>query len=305
MVIHYPSNGLRPSRRDPSAISILTGNEPPSQAVASASEGPGKEGPASPRDGTIFNSVSPLDRVTLMCSGMDVGHPNEDDSLVLNARSSGSIQKHGQDGSGKEPYGIVQEQDAADLRRKDTTSTSTTTSSTTYTTLDNPALIALVQNLPARYKLLKSPSPIHGETNDILFAIDSDTQQPIVIKSFARKEAWERECRILRRLRGPYVVELKHVATLVLSETDDPNKPAKVRLTILERLDETLAQMLKNARKAKKVALREQAEPNETLDLIGAGLYRSGTALDEGYIKDIVKGVLRISLMYPSSVVSF
>jgi len=115
-----------------------------------------------------------------------------------------------------------------------------------------------------------------------------------VIKSFSRKEAWERECRVLRRLRGPCIVELKHVATLVLSETDDPNKPAKIRLTILERLDETLAQMLKNARKAKKVALREQSQTNEPpLDLAGAGLYRSGPALDEGYIKDIIKGVLR------------
>ncbi|KAG0297616.1 hypothetical protein BGZ98_000536, partial [Dissophora globulifera] len=198
-----------------------------------------------------------------------------------------------------------------DLRRRDTTSTSTTKSSTTYTTLDNPALVALVQNLPARYKLSKSPSPIHGQTNDILFAIDSDTQQPIVIKSFTRKEAWERECRILRRLRGPCIVELKHVATLVLSETDDPNKPAKIRLTILERLDETLAQMLKNARKAKKVALREQAQQQQpqqkqlttgetmmtpTLDLAGTGLYRSGPALDEGYIRDIAKGVLRCLL---------
>lgn len=106
-------------------------------------------------------------------------------------------------------------------------------------------------------------------------------------------------------------MELKHVATLVLSETDDPEKPAKSRLTILERLDETLAQMLKNARKAKKLALREQAiasasssspsnadqkeqeEQEVVLDLSGAGLYRSGPALDPGYIKDIAKGVLR------------
>ncbi|KAI8350824.1 hypothetical protein B0O80DRAFT_127491 [Mortierella sp. GBAus27b] len=300
MMMHQPGGGGgRSSRRDASGISVRTGNGsslgPGSISFSAAptnSDALSRDGSTSPREGTLFNSFSPLDRVALACSGLDVGRPNENDALVVNYRSGGSIQLQ-QGGANKEPQGIVQEKGMVDLRRKDTTSTSTTKSSTTYTTLDNPALIALVQNLPARYKLLKSPCPIHGETNDILFAIDSDTQQPIVIKSFARKEAWERECRMLRRLRGPYIVELKHVATLVLSETDDRSRPAKIRLTILERLDETLAQMLKNARKAKKVALREQARSNEVMDLTGVGLYQSGTALDGGYIKDIVKGVLR------------
>ncbi|KAI8601921.1 kinase-like domain-containing protein [Dissophora ornata] len=298
MVIH-PPGGSRTGRKDPSGISVQTENGSSigpgstSLAAATSTEILNREGSSSPRDTTLFNSVSPLDRVTLMCSGLDVGRSSEDDTLLSNYRNSGSIQPRSQSEQENEPQGAADALETSDLRRKDTTSTSTTKSSTTYTTLDNPALLALVQNLPARYKLSKSPSPIHGEANDILFAIDSDTQHPIVIKSFARKEAWERECRILRRLRGPCIVDLKHVATLVLSETDDPNKPAKIRLTILERLDETLAQMLKNARKAKKVALREQAQENETLDLTGPGLYRSGPALDEGYIKDIIKGVLR------------
>ncbi|KAF9157350.1 F-box only protein 42, partial [Mortierella sp. AD011] len=298
MVIHPHggSRGSRTARRDPSGLSVKTGTGSsigPGSGTAASTDLLNRDNTASPRDATIFNSVSPLDRVTMMCSGMDV--VNEDEDLRMNYQTSGSIQllRQNPNNKGRQQAGTFGEARHTDLRRKDTTSTSTTNSSTAYTTLDNPALVTLVQNLPARYKLSKSPSPIHGETNDILFAIDSDTQQPIVIKSFARKEAWERECRILKRLRGPYIVELKHVATLVLSETDDPNKPAKIRLTILERLDETLAQMLKNARKAKKVSLREQAQPNESLDLGGPGLYRSGPALDEGYIKDIVKGVLR------------
>ncbi|KAI7821909.1 hypothetical protein BC939DRAFT_199508 [Gamsiella multidivaricata] len=300
LMVHPPGGASRASRRDPSGLSVRTGNGSSigpgsiSFATATSTEVLNRDGSGSPRDATIFNAVSPLDRVTLMCSGMDVAaRPSEEEALILNYRSSGSIQLHSQNAEKKEQQAQKNEQGPTDLRRKDTTSTSTTNSSTTYTTLDNPALVALVQNLPARYKVSKSPSPIHGETNDILFAIDSDTQQPIVIKSFARKEAWERECRVLKRLRGPYIVELKHVATLVVSETDDPNKPAKVRLAILERLDETLAQMLKNARKAKKVALREHAQPNETLDLAGAGLYRSGSSLDGKYIRDIGKGVLR------------
>ncbi|KAG0339358.1 F-box only protein 42 [Podila humilis] len=292
--------GSRATRRDPSGISVLSGNGSSigpgsislSQSQSNTAEVLTRESSSSPRENTLFNSVSPLDMVTLMCSGMDVDHASDEDAMLLNHRNSGSIQLHGKEELTKEnqePTGVT----TFDLRRKDTTSTSTTQSSTTYTTLDHPALVNLVQNIPARYKLSKSPLPIHGEVNDILFAVDADTQQPIAIKSFARKEAWERECRTLRRLRGPCVVELKHVATLVLSETDEPGKPAKVRLTILERLDETLAQMLKNARKAKKVALRERAPPNESLDLAGPGLYSSGPALDEGYIRDISKGVLR------------
>ncbi|KAG0043605.1 Cyclin-dependent kinase 13 [Gryganskiella cystojenkinii] len=310
IVIHPPSRG---ARRDHSGISILSGNGSSigpgsiSLAGANSSEILNRDSPSSPRDTTLFNSVSPLDRVTLMCTGMDVGRASEEDGMALNQRTSGSIQLSRPKEAGTAAEAVAaaatggnavdkdgEHQELSNLRRKDTTSTSTTKSSTTYTNLDHPALITLVQNLPARYKLAKSPCPIHGEANDILFAIDSDTQQPIVIKSFSRKEGWERECRILRRLRGPCVVELKHVATLVLSETDDPNKPAKIRLTILERLDETLAQMLKNARKAKKVALREQTlHTDPPLDLAGAGLYHSGPALDEGYIKDIIKGVLR------------
>jgi serine/threonine protein kinase len=186
-------------------------------------------------------------------------------------------------------------------------SVSTSYTSSGTTTLDHPAMITLIQNLPARYKVAKSPNPIHGRYNDILYAVDTDTQQPIVIKSFGRRETWERECRTLRRLRGPCVVELKHVATLVLSETDEPNAPAKIRLTVLERLDETLAEMLQNAKAAKKVALRENAAQQDAssppsgtgeflkqdLDLEGAGFYKTGPALDESYIKDIVKGVMR------------
>ncbi|KAG0288940.1 hypothetical protein BGZ97_006624 [Linnemannia gamsii] len=303
MMIHP---GSRTARRDASGMSILSGTGsslgPGSISLAvGTSDVLTREGSSSPRDATLFNSVSPLDRVSLMCTGLgDEGGAATPAGLLAGGGTrtgSGSVSaqqaQHATMGNVSKESS-VNDQSAVDLRRKDTTSTSTTKSSKTYTTLDSPALASLVQNLPARYKPSNSPAPIHGETNDIVFAVDSDTQQPIVIKSFARKEAWERECRILKRLKGPCVVDLRHVATLVLSETDDPNKPAKIRLTILERLDETLAQMLKNARKARKVALREQARPDDqSLDLTGPGLYKSGPALDEGYIRDIAKGVLR------------
>lgn len=246
-----------------------------------------------------------------MCSGLDV----EEDDPTGGAISAAHLQSKGSfpresfiHTPPPPPVDEEEEEEEKHVSLQRSGSTSTGNSSTVYTTLDHPALVTLIQNLPARYIVSKSPSPIHGVVNDILFAVDSDTQQPIVIKSFARREAWERECRMLKRLRGPCVVELKHITTLVLSETDDPEKPAKIRLTIQERLDETLAQMLKNARKAKKLALREQAasassspsssgqkdqEQEMVLDLSGAGLYRTGPALDAEYIKDIAKGVLR------------
>ncbi|KAF9916941.1 hypothetical protein BX616_002381 [Lobosporangium transversale] len=302
-------SAARGVRRDVSAPSILSGKASSIGGAPSIILNPAgpnaqplsRDGSIiSPREATLFNSVSPLDRVSLMCSGLDVESQvsGEDDHLsTTHLHSKGGFPQW-QDSYRRESCigATVEEEIETHVTLQRSGSSSTANSSGVYTTLEHPALATLIQNLPARYLVSKSPSPIHGTFNDILFAVDSDTQQPIVIKSFSRREAWERECRVLKKLRGPCVVELKHVATLVLSETDDPNKPATIRLTILERLDETLAQMLKNARKAKKLALREQAagaQGEHSLDLSGAGLYRSGPALDESYVKDIVKGVLR------------
>ncbi|KAF9112840.1 F-box only protein 42 [Mortierella sp. AM989] len=302
----------RGGRKDAPSSSILSGQNsvtgsPSIAAVgtSSTSQTLSRDGSISPRDTALFNAVSPLDRVSLMCSGLEMESqvPGDDDGLSAKYLHPKSRLPLWRNGSQRENFieATVDEEEEEEMNtaHKRNSSVSTTNSTAVPATLDHPALLTLVQNLPARYIVSKSPSPIHGTANDILFAVDSDTQQPIVIKSFSRKEAWERECRTLRRLRGPCVVELKHVATLVLSESDEPNKPSAVRLMILERLDETLAQMLKNARKAKKVALREQVATSSSiseakaLDLSGAGLYSSGPALDERYVKDIVKGVLR------------
>ncbi|KAF9174486.1 hypothetical protein BGX21_007365 [Mortierella sp. AD011] len=302
----------RGARKDTSSSSILSGqgsmpSSPSIAAFATASSGSqqlSRDCSIGPRDTALFNAVSPLDRVSLMCSGLEAESqaPGDDDGLSAKYLSPKSRFPQWRDTYRGESFieaTVDEEEEESHVGHNRTGSVSTTDSSATTVTLDHPALLTLVQSLPARYVVSKSPSPMHGAENDVLFAVDSDTQQPIVIKSFTRKEAWERECRTLRRLRGPCVVELKHVATLVLSESGEQNKPSTVRLMILERLDETLAQMLKNARKAKKVALREQVASSnsiseaKSLDLSGAGLYRSGPALDERYVKDIVKGVLR------------
>ncbi|KAF8980945.1 F-box only protein 42 [Entomortierella lignicola] len=303
----------RGARRDASTSSVFSGqgSVPPSPSIAALGTSVGsqtlsRDSSVNPRDTTLFNTVSPLDRVSLMCSGLEVESQisGDDDGLTTKYLSPKSRFPQWRDSLKHDSFieatvDEEEEEEEARATHNRTGSMSTTESSTTPVTLDHPALSNLVQNLPARYVVSKSPSPIHGTENDILFAVDSDTQQPIVIKSFNRKEAWERECRALRRLRGPCVVELKHVATLVLSESHEQNNSSKVRLIILERLDETLAQMLKNARKAMKVALREQVATSRSideakaLDLSGAALYSSGPALDENYVKDIVKGVLR------------
>ncbi|KAF9546861.1 hypothetical protein EC957_009313 [Mortierella hygrophila] len=312
----FPAN--RSVRRDGSAPSILSRKGSALESASIAMAGTPtitREGSISPRDtSTLFNSVSPLDRVSLMCSGLEIEpEPAVEDevastrsSAFLDPRSSIVIPHWRSSGSLHRDSLLEQTINERDEIEATTTtpttqphrpaSVSTSYTSTGATTLDHPAMITLIQNLPARYKVSKSPNPIHGRFNDILYAVDTDTQQPIVIKSFGRRETWERECRTLRRLRGPCVVELKHVATLVLSEQDEPNSQAKIRLTVLERLDETLAEMLQNAKAAKKVALRENAQEDELekdLDLEGAGFYRTKPALDEGYIKDIAKGVLR------------
>ncbi|KAF9434174.1 F-box only protein 42, partial [Entomortierella beljakovae] len=302
-------SATRGTKKGASSSSILSGQgsingSPSLAAFATAPTGTqslSRDGSISPRDTTLFTAVSPLDRVSLMCSGLEAESQPSGDEDGRPAKYLHPLSRFPQWRESYRRDGFVEstldEEEAHAAHHR--TDSASTNHSVIPTSLDHPALTALIQNLPARYVVSKTPSPIHGSENDILFAVDSDTQQPIVIKSFSRKEAWERECRTLRRLRGPCVVELKHLATLVLSETDEPNKPSSVRLVVLERLDETLAQMLKNARRAKKLALREQVANStsiteaKALDLSGAGLYSSGPALDERYVKDIVKGVLR------------
>ncbi|KAG0287721.1 F-box only protein 42, partial [Dissophora globulifera] len=313
----------RAPRRDGSAPSILSRHASSIGAGSVSLAGtPAAATPIGTQDTALFNSVSPLDRVSLMCSTLDVAsqvsveeepvsaarlRPGTNLNQWRDSYQRGSFVSTTVDGEAEE---VEEEEEESHITSRPSGSASTGRTFAASSHLENTTLATLIQNLPARYLVSQSPLPIHGASNDILFAVDSDTQRPIVIKSFLRREAWERECRMLRRLRGPCIVELKHVATLALSETDEPsNKHAKIRLTILERLDETLAEMLKNAREAKKVALREHAaavsaasaseeeEETETAQGFSLGpaaeLYRTGPALDETHIKDIVKGVLR------------
>lgn len=106
-------------------------------------------------------------------------------------------------------------------------------------------LAPLIASLPRKYHLDKSKSPITGPTNQILFAMTSD--KSVAIKAFGRREAWERECRNLIKLKSDQVVEILEVLTI--QEEDQRDDDENVRyVTVMERLDETLSLFIRHAK---------------------------------------------------------
>ncbi|CAO3630560.1 unnamed protein product [Cunninghamella blakesleeana] len=131
--------------------------------------------------------------------------------------------------------------------------------------------------LPRRYQIDKSKSSIIGPTNSILFIHKSDNTEQnnpksnVVVKSFGRREAWERECRTLIKLKSSQVVTLIEVLTIqddshiptpyyhneqntsLTTDTSLPNGDEDADehikyLTVMERLDETLSTVIRRAR---------------------------------------------------------
>ncbi|KAI7876851.1 hypothetical protein K492DRAFT_210105 [Lichtheimia hyalospora FSU 10163] len=157
------------------------------------------------------------------------------------------------------------------------------------------ALAPLTSMLPRRYQLDRTNAPIIGPMNSILFInkVDSNksstTTTQVAIKSFGRREAWERECRTLIKLKSPHVVELLEVLTIqdesrtplprrrqsISSSTSQPSsiqQPAthssqdddeedQVKyVTVLERLDETLGSAIRRARSEKHAWTLQQTQ---------------------------------------------
>ncbi|KAI8146290.1 hypothetical protein BJV82DRAFT_601235 [Fennellomyces sp. T-0311] len=151
------------------------------------------------------------------------------------------------------------------------------------------ALDPLISMLPRRYQIDRSQPPIIGPMNSVLFVNKTDkddSTSSVVIKSFGRREAWERECRTLIKLKSPHVAELLEVLTIQdesrtplprrsnadhdNSNDDDydlstiPDEPRnddddKIKYaTVLERLDETLGSAIRRARSDKYSWTREQ-----------------------------------------------
>ncbi|KAI8388591.1 uncharacterized protein BYT42DRAFT_560615 [Radiomyces spectabilis] len=117
--------------------------------------------------------------------------------------------------------------------------------------------------LPQHFKLEKSIPAIEGPANTILFVRmhDKGTWKETVIKAFQRREAWERECRTLTKLKSQYVVELLQVLTIsggsaasndsgsssVLTRSHTVNEDDGVTYaTVLERLESTLSTCLRD-----------------------------------------------------------
>ncbi|KAG2227205.1 hypothetical protein INT45_008449 [Circinella minor] len=89
------------------------------------------------------------------------------------------------------------------------------------------------QLLPSKYTLLPR-KPIVGHANSIYFAMMDDNTKPVVIKSFGRREAWERECRALDKLKSNHVVEVLQMLNNNITH-----------LAVLEFLEESLQFIIK------------------------------------------------------------
>ncbi|KAF7729033.1 CSN-associated deubiquitinating enzyme Ubp12 [Apophysomyces ossiformis] len=134
------------------------------------------------------------------------------------------------------------------------------------------AVAPLTSILPNRYTVYSSQRPIIGPTNSIVFVQKSegDTTVDAVIKLFGRREAWERECRTLIKLKSNRVVELLEVLTIrddVLAHSSESAESARKEeeeypgikyVIVMERLEETLASMIRRARKEKVSWTREE-----------------------------------------------
>lgn len=148
------------------------------------------------------------------------------------------------------------------LKNHTTTTTTTTNSSTTANNSSSIVvpdeqqflpLAPLISALPRRYQLDKSKSPITGPANNILFATHNDKQ--VAIKAFGRREAWERECKTLIKLKSPSVVEILEVLTIQndqpLNRSNAEEQEGEIKyVTVMERLDETLGSYIRNSKRS-------------------------------------------------------
>ncbi|KAG0173633.1 hypothetical protein DFQ28_011126 [Apophysomyces sp. BC1034] len=124
------------------------------------------------------------------------------------------------------------------------------------------ALAPLISTLPRRYEVNMSQTPIVGPTNSVLYVHKVDEKIDAVIKLFKRREAWERECRTLTKLRSPRVVALLEVLTIQdeknasrsthddqSNEQNEEDEENIKYITVMELLEETLASKIRRARR--------------------------------------------------------
>lgn len=142
------------------------------------------------------------------------------------------------------------------LKSREISSSISTTQSSSNSEQQFQSLQPLINALPRRYQVDKSKTPITGPTNHILFATHQD--KVVAVKSFGRREAWERECRTLIRLKSPCVVEILEVLTIqsepraeeeVMMTTEEEVEGEIKYVTVMERLDETLSSFIRNSKR--------------------------------------------------------
>lgn len=176
----------------------------------------------------IYNSVSPLDALA------SLGQPQHDEHTPETSRNgSSTLLKNMKDG-----------------RETVTTTSSTTTTSSATEEQSFLQLAPLINALPRRYQVDKSKAPITGPTNNILFVTSHD--KPIAVKAFGRREAWERECRTLIKLKSPCVVEILEVLTIQNDQHNNQEEEQEGEIkyvTIMERLEETLGTFIRNSKR--------------------------------------------------------
>lgn len=211
----------------------------------------------------IYNSISPLD--VLASLGQQKQQQQQQQPLHQFNNDTPSSSTHNsamvksiRDTSGK---GIITA-DVTNVVSAASTTTPTSSSTTTSSSTSQPSdqrflpLAPLISALPRRYQLDKTKSPITGPTNNILFVTKED-KVVVAVKSFGRREAWERECRNLIKLKSPCVVEILEVLTIQgdTSHMDRENRQEEEEeggiqyVTVMERLDETLGSYIRHSSK--------------------------------------------------------
>ncbi|RUS28570.1 hypothetical protein BC938DRAFT_481725 [Jimgerdemannia flammicorona] len=254
---------------------------------------------------SIYDSVSPLDRLATLGyedeetpavppipsafddrtgkARLDVQKQTDANHSLNSSVDGSSVQST--DMSGKTPF------PPPIATTNQPTPRHTTTSTSPPEGLAHPVFASLVAILPPKYKPDPARPPILGPANAVLFAHDAraSRRRDVTVKAFGRREAWERECRVLTRLRALYVVDLIEVLTLEdTTAKDEVGDGGKIRyVTVMERLDETLANVLRSARKAMKEREREREKDKEVVRWDS----RSCVFEDE-FARGIVRGVL-------------
>ncbi|KAI8073231.1 hypothetical protein BC940DRAFT_290850 [Gongronella butleri] len=272
-----------------------------------------------PNTAELYDSVSPLDRLATLSANPTL-------LAAAAAASAESIHNNQQQQQSASNNGTLDDEKnitpphtsngtpnganyAAPVSTPSTTTTSTTTEHSheppkeTSLANDKHASLAAIGNmLPRRYRVDRAIAPVIGPTNSILYISvhspqSAESSSNAVVKSFGRREAWERECRSLVKLKSPFVVDLLEVLTIQdesststtargtpqssasLSDHqkhktddenhDDDNEDDDVKyLTVMERLDETLSTVIRRARNATDASAYDRQSKFIAMDIV-------------------------------------